>query len=92
MFTFLFLAVDRPQRSKISCETAASSEESRYIFISFWAIYCITNVPFCSHNLQIPDADFDKKLKTDPQLKDASRATILECDDTECAQLECVQE
>mmetsp|Transcript_11915 Transcript_11915/g.25616 ORF Transcript_11915/g.25616 Transcript_11915/m.25616 type:complete len:108 (+) Transcript_11915:216-539(+) len=40
----------------------------------------------------IPDEDFDKKLKTDSQLKDASRATILECDDTECAQVECVQD
>lgn len=40
----------------------------------------------------IPDAEFDSKLKNDPQLKDADRATILECDDTECAQLECVQD
>lgn len=40
----------------------------------------------------IPDEEFDKKLKTDSQLKDASRATILECDDTECAQIECVQD
>lgn len=40
----------------------------------------------------IPDAEFDKKLKTDSQLKDASRAVILECDETECAQIECVQD
>jgi len=25
-------------------------------------------------------------------MKDASRATILECDDTECAQVQCVQD
>ena len=43
-------------------------------------------------HIQIPDAEFDKKLKTDSQLKDADRATILECDDTECAQVECVQD
>lgn len=45
-----------------------------------------------THLSMIPDEDFDKKLKTDPQLKDASRASILECDDMECAQLECVQD
>lgn len=47
--------------------------------------------PLRSHT-QIPDADFDAKLKNDSQLKDASRATIMECDDMECAQMECVQD
>ena len=42
--------------------------------------------------IQIPDKEFDAKLKNDPQLKGASRATILECDDTECAQVQCVQD
>ena len=36
---------------------------------------------------QIPDEKFDKLLKTDSDLKDADRAVILECDDTECAQV-----
>jgi len=43
-----------------------------------------------SHLLQIPDKEFEEKLKT--EMKDASRATILECDDTECAQVQCVQD
>mmetsp|Transcript_20247 Transcript_20247/g.42471 ORF Transcript_20247/g.42471 Transcript_20247/m.42471 type:complete len:104 (-) Transcript_20247:249-560(-) len=38
----------------------------------------------------IPDKEFEEKLKT--EMKDASRATILECDDTECAQVQCVQD
>ena len=42
--------------------------------------------------IQIPDAEFEQKLKTDSQLKDATRATILECDDTECAQIQCEQD
>ena len=41
---------------------------------------------------QIPDEDFDRKLKTDSVLKDADRAVILECDEMECAQVECVQD
>jgi len=40
----------------------------------------------------IPDPEFEKKLKTDSQLKDASRVTINECDDMECAQVSCVQD
>eukprot|EP01082_Thalassiosira_pseudonana_P009137 g8154.t1.1.5e17418a g8154 g8154.t1 contig27:313745-314504(-) len=38
----------------------------------------------------IPDAEFEQKLKT--EMKNASRATILECDDTECAQIQCEQD
>eukprot|EP00986_Skeletonema_menzelii_P007453 scaffold2929_cov145-Skeletonema_menzelii.AAC.9 len=34
----------------------------------------------------------EDKLKADPQLKEASRATILECDETECAQAQCTQD
>ena len=34
----------------------------------------------------------EEKLKADPQLKEASRATILECDDTECATAQCTQD
>ena len=45
-----------------------------------------------NNKIQIPDKEFDEKLKNDPQLKGASRATILECDDTECAQVQCVQD
>ena len=44
------------------------------------------------HPSQIPDKEFESKLKTDPQLKNADRATILECDDQECAQISCVQD
>merc|ERR1719464_1314232 len=40
----------------------------------------------------IPDRAFDAKLKNDPSIKDADRATILECDDTECAQIVCEQD
>mmetsp|Transcript_3991 Transcript_3991/g.7121 ORF Transcript_3991/g.7121 Transcript_3991/m.7121 type:complete len:109 (-) Transcript_3991:291-617(-) len=40
----------------------------------------------------IPDKEFENKLKTDSQLKDAKRASILECDDTECAQIQCEQD
>lgn len=32
------------------------------------------------------------ELHNDPQLKDANRATILECDDQECAQMQCVSD
>eukprot|EP00985_Skeletonema_marinoi_P012591 scaffold6094_cov104-Skeletonema_marinoi.AAC.1 len=31
-------------------------------------------------------------LKADPQLKESSRATILECDDMECATAQCTQD
>jgi len=34
----------------------------------------------------------EQQLKSDPQLDDADRAVVLECDDTECAQLECIQD
>lgn len=40
----------------------------------------------------IPDPAFEAKLKNDPQLKDASRATLMECDDMECAQMQCYQD
>eukprot|EP00584_Thalassiosira_punctigera_P005740 CAMPEP_0172534158 /NCGR_PEP_ID=MMETSP1067-20121228/6620_1 /TAXON_ID=265564 ORGANISM="Thalassiosira punctigera, Strain Tpunct2005C2" /NCGR_SAMPLE_ID=MMETSP1067 /ASSEMBLY_ACC=CAM_ASM_000444 /LENGTH=109 /DNA_ID=CAMNT_0013318913 /DNA_START=141 /DNA_END=470 /DNA_ORIENTATION=- len=32
------------------------------------------------------------ELKSDPMLKEASRATVLECDDVECATAQCTQD
>ena len=34
----------------------------------------------------------EDELKNDEQLKESSRATILECDDVECATAQCTQD
>ena len=34
----------------------------------------------------------EDELKADKQLKESSRATILECDDVECATAQCTQD
>mmetsp|Transcript_24242 Transcript_24242/g.58572 ORF Transcript_24242/g.58572 Transcript_24242/m.58572 type:complete len:107 (+) Transcript_24242:268-588(+) len=52
----------------------------------------VARAPSTTRLSMIPDADFDNKLKTDSQLKDADRITVLECDDQECAQISCVQD
>ena len=42
--------------------------------------------------LQNHSKEFADELANDPQLKDANRATILECDDQECVQMQCVSD
>ena len=49
-------------------------------------------LPFSLQQDKTGAKKLEDKLKADPQLKEASRATILECDDTECATAQCTQD
>ena len=43
-------------------------------------------------NVKGADPELEAKLRSDPQIKDAKRVVINECDDMECAVMSCEQD
>ena len=71
--------------------TAALMSHTTSNILSFLTPFPIPSLPLSLQDKQGAKT-LEDKLKADPQLKEASRATILECDETECAQAQCTQD